>query len=74
MKLILIVNSEQTLHTMVGNSQCLLLLATSRFSLEEYHFLNERNIIANNTEKSICIFSKKLTDVVHQPFSTNTTD
>ena len=41
-----------------------------QFSLEESHFLNECNIIAN-TKKDIngCIYSKKLTDVVDQPFS-----
>ena len=41
-----------------------------QFSLEESHFLNECNIIAN-AKKDIngCIYSKKLTDVVDQPFS-----
>ena len=76
MKLILIANSEQTLYVVLVNYYSLLLMTMSRFSLEEYHFLNECNIIANNTEKNICgcIFSQKLTDIVHQPFSTTTTD
>ena len=51
-------------------------MTMSRFSLEEYNLLSESNIIVNNTEKNICgcIFSKKLKDVVHESFSTKTTN
>ena len=75
MKLILIVDSEQTLNTVLVIYLCLLFNDYVQI-FPGYHLVNKCNIIANNTKKNICecIFSKKRTYVVHQPFSTKTTD
>ena len=50
-------------------------MTTWRLFLEEYHFLNECNVIAANSKKDIWgwIYSKKLTDVADQEFSPKTT-
>ena len=63
--LVLVVNSEQILHTVLVYCWCPLSITMTRHFLEEYHFLNEWNIITNNTKERICCCScSKKTDLL----------
>ena len=70
--LVLVVNSEQILHTVLVYCWCPLSITIARLFLEEYHFLNEWNIITTNTKKRICCCSySKKTELISQLSSTN---